>query len=140
MARLEQRIIEVAKYVITAKNETNRITGRIDKSYVEVPEYKYDHATRLAAAKALNEKTGSFKGWADDAKADLNGQLKKQVEEAMNIAHSRIQSVAAFAAVARMVSAAAGTFATAAAAPPNPARRPAALRRNNKAPLPRLIQ
>jgi hypothetical protein len=87
VAKLEQRIIEVAKYVITAKSETNRVTGRVDKSYVEVPEYKYDHETRLAAAKALNEKTGSFKGWADDAKADLNGQLKKQVEEAMNIAH-----------------------------------------------------
>ena len=87
VAKLEQRIIEVAKYVVTAKNETKRITGRVDKSYVEVPEYKYDHETRLAAAKSLNEKTGSFKGWADDAKADLNGQLKKQVEEAMNIAH-----------------------------------------------------
>ena len=87
MAKLEQRIIEVAKYVITAKSETNRISGRIDKSYVEVPEYKYDQETRLAAAKALNERTGSFKGWADDAKGDLNGQLKKQVEEAMNIAH-----------------------------------------------------
>jgi hypothetical protein len=87
VAKLELRIIEVAKFVITARSETNRITGRIDKSYVEVPEYKYDHETRLAAAKALNERTGSFKGWADDAKGDLNGQLKKQVEEAMNIAH-----------------------------------------------------
>jgi hypothetical protein len=87
VAKLEQRIIEVAKYVITAKSETNRITGRVDKSYVEVPEYKYDQETRLAAAKALNEKTGSFKGWADDAKGDLNSQLKKQVEEALNIAH-----------------------------------------------------
>ena len=87
VAKLEQRIIEVAKYVITAKSETNRVSGRLDKSLVSVPEYKYDQETRLAAAKALNEKTGSFKGWADDAKADLNGQLKKQVEEALNIAH-----------------------------------------------------
>lgn len=87
VAKLEQRIIEIAKNVITARSETNRIIGRIDKSYVEVPEYKYDHETRLAAAKALNERTGSFKGWADDAKGDLNGQLKRQIEEAMNIAH-----------------------------------------------------
>ena len=87
VAKLEQRIIEVAKYVITAKSETNRVSGRVDKSLVSVPEYKYDHDTRLAAAKSLNEKTGSFKGWADDAKGELNGQLKKQVEEAMNIAH-----------------------------------------------------
>ncbi len=87
VAKLEQRIIEIAKNVITAKTETNRITGKIDKSVVSVPEYKYDHATRLAAAKTLNEKTGSFKGWSDDAKGELNSQLKKQVEEAMNISH-----------------------------------------------------
>lgn len=87
VAKLEQRIIEVAKYVVTAKSETNRVTGKVDKSYVSVPEYKYDQATRLAAAKSLNEKTGSFKGWADDAKGELNSQLKKQVEEALNIAH-----------------------------------------------------
>ncbi len=87
VAKLEQRVIDIAKNVITAKDDTNRITGRIDKSIVSVPEYKYDHATRLAAAKMLNEKTGSFKGWSDDAKGELNGQLKKQVEEAMNISH-----------------------------------------------------
>jgi hypothetical protein len=87
VAKLEQRIIEIAKNVITAKSETNRTAGKIDKSYVSVPEYKYDHATRIAAAKMLNDKTGSFKGWADDAKGELNGQLKKQIEEAMNLAH-----------------------------------------------------
>ena len=86
-AKLEQRIIEVAKTVITAREETNRISGKVDKSYVEVPVYKYKQETRLAAAKALNEKTGSFKGWADDAKNELNGQLKKQIEESLNIAH-----------------------------------------------------
>ena len=52
-----------------------------------MPQFKYEHETRLAAAKTLNEKTGSFKGWADDAKAELNGLLKKQVEEALNISH-----------------------------------------------------
>jgi hypothetical protein len=86
-AKLEQRIIEVAKTVITAREETNRISGKVDKSYVEVPVFKYKQETRLAAAKALNEKTGSFKGWADDAKNELNGQLKKQIEESLNIAH-----------------------------------------------------
>jgi hypothetical protein len=86
-AKLEQRIIEVAKTVITARDETNRISGKVDKSYVEVPVFKYKLETRLAAAKALNEKTGSFKGWADDAKNELNGQLKKQIEESLNIAH-----------------------------------------------------
>ena len=86
-AKLEQRIIEVVKYVITARMETNRIRGKVDKSYVEVPQFKYEQETRLAAAKTLNEKTGSFKSWADDAKSELNALLKKQVEEAMNIAH-----------------------------------------------------
>lgn len=87
VAQLEKRIMEIAKYVITAQSETNRIAGRVDKSYVEVPVYQYDQETRLAAAKMLNEKTGSFKNWADDAKGDLNTQLKKQIEDAMNIDH-----------------------------------------------------
>jgi len=86
-AKLEARIIEVAKNVVTAKAETNRITGQVDKSTVEVPAFKYDQETRLAAARMLGEKNGSFKGWADDAKADLNGQLRKIVEEALNLAH-----------------------------------------------------
>ncbi len=86
-AKLEHRIIEVAKYVISTTSETNRVSGKVDKSYVEVPAFKYDQETRLAAAKTLNEKTGSYKSWADDAKSELNGQLKKQVEEALNLAH-----------------------------------------------------
>jgi hypothetical protein len=52
-----------------------------------VLDFKYDYETRLAAAKALNEKTGSFKGWADDAKSDLNAQLKKAVNESLLIDH-----------------------------------------------------
>ncbi len=86
-AKLESRIVEIAKYVVTAQSETNRIAGRLDKSYVEVPEYKYKQETRLAAARMLNEATGSYKDWADDAKSALNAQLKKQVEEALNISH-----------------------------------------------------
>lgn len=86
-AKLEQRIIEIAKYVVTAQSETNRIAGKVDKSYVEVPVYKYDQETRLAAAKMLGEKSGSFADWADDAKADLNSQLKKQIEDSLNISH-----------------------------------------------------
>ena len=86
-AKLEQRIIDIAKTVILAKVETNRVSGRVDKSYVEAPVFKYDQETRLAAAKALTEKIGSYKSWADDAKNDLNGELKKQVEDALNIAH-----------------------------------------------------
>ena len=54
---------------------------------MQVAEFKYDQETRLAAAKALNEKTGSFKGWADDAKGELNGQLKKLLNDALNLDH-----------------------------------------------------
>ena len=86
-AKLEQRIIELAKYVVTARAETNHIEGKLDKGLVQVAEFKFDQETRLAAAKALNEKTGSFKGWADDAKGELNGQLKKLLNDALNLDH-----------------------------------------------------
>lgn len=87
VAQLEKRIIGIAQYVITAQSATNRIAGQVDKSYVEAPAFKYDQDTRLAAAKMLNDKTGSFGDWADDARSDLNDQLKKQVNAALNIDH-----------------------------------------------------
>ena len=86
-AKLEARIIQVARQVITARVDTNLISGKVDKGYVEVAQFKYEFETRLAAAKMLNEKTGSFKGWADDAKAELTTQLKKQLDDALNLAH-----------------------------------------------------
>ncbi len=73
--------------MIVAKSETNRLDGKLDQSYVSVPLFKYDQDTRVAAAKMLGEKNGSFKGWSDDAKGDLNGQLKKAVENALGIDH-----------------------------------------------------
>jgi len=85
VARLEQRIIDLAKNVLTAKDESKRIKGKVDKGLVEVVEFKYDHETRLAAAKALNDKTGSFKGWSVDAKSDLNKALKEDVDGALNV-------------------------------------------------------
>ena len=87
LAKLEQRIIELAKLVITSKDDTKRVEGKVDKGYVEVASYKYDQETRVAAAKALDDKTGSFRGWAEDAKSELNTQLKNEVEAALNLAH-----------------------------------------------------
>ncbi len=87
VAKVEQRIIEMTKLVITAKEDAKRIEGKVDKGYVEVANFKYDQETRLAAAKALDDKTGSFKGWAEDAKSELNTQLKNDVEAALNLAH-----------------------------------------------------
>jgi hypothetical protein len=84
-AKLEQRIIDLAKLVLTAKDDGKRLKGKVDKSIVEVLDFKYDDETRLAAAKALNDNTGSFKGWATDAKGDLNKQLKDDMEGALNI-------------------------------------------------------
>jgi hypothetical protein len=94
VARLEQRIIDLAKTVVTARSETNLLAGKVDKSYVQVEAFKYDQDTRIAAAKTLNEKTGSFKGWADDAKSGLNEELKKDVETALNIEHFKDFKVA----------------------------------------------
>ncbi len=87
VAKLEQRIIELSKLVITAKDDSKRIEGKVDKGYVDVVTYKYDQETRLAAAKALDDKTGSFRGWAEDAKSDINTQLKNDVEAALNLGH-----------------------------------------------------
>ena len=87
VAKLEQRIVEVAKYVVLARDDSKHVEGRVDKSQVSVPVFKYDQETRVAAAKALNEKTGSYKDWADDAKGDLNNDLRKVVEEALNLEH-----------------------------------------------------
>jgi hypothetical protein len=87
IAKVEQRIIDLAKLVITAKDEKDRLQGKLDKGYVEVVDYKYDQETRVAAARALDDKVGSFKGWAEDAKSELNTQVKNDVEAALNLSH-----------------------------------------------------
>lgn len=85
VSQLEKRVIELARQVILAKHETRRIKGKVVKANVEVVDYRYDDATRLAAAKALNDKTGSFSAWATEAKGDLHKALKDEVEAALNI-------------------------------------------------------
>jgi hypothetical protein len=85
IAKLEKRIIDVSKAVLTAKDESKRRGGKVDKSLVEVIEFKYDQEIRLTAARMLNDNIGSFKGWATDAKGDLNKQLKDEVDAALNI-------------------------------------------------------
>jgi hypothetical protein len=85
VAKLERRIMDLAKAVITAKDDTKRRKGKVDKSLVEVVDYKYDQETRLAAARTLADPIGSFKGWSADAKGDLNKQLKDEVDAALNI-------------------------------------------------------
>jgi hypothetical protein len=85
VAKLEQRIIDLSRAVIMAKDDSQRRRGRVDKGLVEVIDFKYDHETRLAAARALNDNIGSFRAWSVDAKGTLNRQLKDDVEAALNI-------------------------------------------------------
>ncbi|MSU35627.1 MAG: hypothetical protein EXS36_11045 [Pedosphaera sp.] len=87
VARLEQRIVDLARIVLSAKDESRRIKGKVDKSMVEVADFRYDHETRMAAAKALNDKTGSYRSWAVDAKGELNKSLKDDVDGALNVAN-----------------------------------------------------
>jgi hypothetical protein len=85
LAKLDQRIIDMAKVVITTQEETNRIEGKEDSQLVLVPQFKYDQATRLDAAKMLGPTAGSYKTWADAAKSDINAALKKEVDAALGV-------------------------------------------------------
>jgi len=85
VAQLDKRVIEISKAVLTAKDDKKRLKGTVVKSTVEVVEYKYEHATRLAAAKALGDKAGSYTGWSKEAKGELNKKLKGEVDAALNI-------------------------------------------------------
>jgi len=87
LAKLDQRIIDLAKLVVTAQEETNRIEGKVDKETVLVHKFKYDQETRLDAAKMLGSNAGSYKTWADEAKSDLNAALKKEVDTALGLDH-----------------------------------------------------
>jgi len=86
-AKLEQRIIDTARLVLTAKDDTKRLKGKVDKSLVEVVDFRYEPEVRMAAAKMLNDKTGTYRGWATDAKGDLNKSLKDDIDGALNIAN-----------------------------------------------------
>lgn len=85
VADLEKRIIELTKTVITAKDKERRLKGKVDKSFVEVEDFKYNIDTRTAAAKALNDKAGSYTAWAKEAKGSIHKALKDDIEAALNI-------------------------------------------------------
>ncbi len=85
VANLDKRIIDLSKVILLAKDDDKRLKGTVIKSTVEVKEYKYEHATRLAAAKALGDKAGSYTGWSKEAKGELNKKLKAEVDAALNI-------------------------------------------------------
>ncbi len=84
-AQLEKRIVELAKFVILERADDERIGGKVSKAFVEVVDFKYDIETRVAAAKALNDKTGSFEAWAKEAKEGLHADLKRIIDDSLNI-------------------------------------------------------
>ena len=85
LTKLDARIIDLAKYVITARDDTNTIEGKVDKATVSVKAFKYNQETRLAAARMLQ--SGSYKGWSDQGKSDINDELKKALNADLNIEH-----------------------------------------------------
>jgi hypothetical protein len=85
VAKLERRIIDLAREVILKRNDDERRSGKVDKAFVEVSEFRYDLETRLAAARILTDTTGSFKGWSVDAKSELHKQLKESIDASLNI-------------------------------------------------------
>lgn len=85
LTKLDARIIDLAKYVITTRDDTNSIEGKVDKAIVSVKAFRYDLETRLAAAKMLQ--SGSYKGWSDQGKSDINEELKKDIDSDLNIDH-----------------------------------------------------
>lgn len=89
VAQLEKRTTELAKAIIMARNEEDRRRGKVDKSNVDLADFRYDLETRLAAARSLGDDIGSFKGWSADAKGELNKQLKDEVDSALNIQNFR---------------------------------------------------
>jgi hypothetical protein len=87
LAKLDQRIIDLAKIVVMTQEETNKIEGKVDQVDVLVPRFRYDQATRLDAAKMLGSSAGAYKTWADQAKSDLNESLKKKVDSVLGVDH-----------------------------------------------------
>jgi hypothetical protein len=87
LAKLDQRVIDLARLVITTQDETNRIDGKEDKIIISVPKFKYDQATRVDAAKMLAPNAGPYKTWADQAKSDINEALKKEIDAALGLDH-----------------------------------------------------
>ena len=89
VARLEKRIIDLAREVILNRNEEKRHKGKVDKAFVEVAEFRYELETRLSAARMLAEGAGSYRSWATEARTELGKQLKEAVDASLNAQNFR---------------------------------------------------
>lgn len=85
VARLERRIVDVARDVLLARNEDVRHRGRVDRALVEVVDFRHDTETRMAAAQMLADGVGSFRSWCTEARSDLGKQLRESVDSALNV-------------------------------------------------------
>ncbi len=84
ISHLEKRIIEFASHIITAKSD-KVIRGKVGGAVVEVKDYEYSQATRLAAARMLSDSVGSYKSWSKAGKSGINKRLKGEVETVLLI-------------------------------------------------------
>jgi hypothetical protein len=89
VARLEKRIIDLAKEIILSRNEEKRHKGKVDKYFVEVADFRYELETRLSAARMLADGAGSFRSWAMEPRTELGKQLKDAVDASLNAQNFR---------------------------------------------------
>ena len=89
VAKLERRIIDVAREVVLTRNEERRHKGKVDKATVEVADFRFDLETRSAAARMLSDGAGSFRNWCAEPRADIAKQLKENVDAALNLQNFR---------------------------------------------------
>jgi len=88
VSKMEKRLIGFASKIITEKDEKKIVRGEIHKTMVvELKDYKYSLATRIAAAKMLTDRIGSYKSWSKQGKSDINKKLKGDVEGMLSIKH-----------------------------------------------------
>jgi hypothetical protein len=85
VARLERRIVEMAREVIFARNEEKRHKGRVDRATVEVVDFRFDLEMRMAAARMLADQVGSYRNWAVEPRGELGKALKEVVDSSLNI-------------------------------------------------------
>jgi len=93
VAKMEKHILAAAKVIVMTrdiKNKDARIAGKVDKSYVEVIDFKYDLATRQAAAKAIADAVGSYPAWAKESRGALGKALKADVDTSLNIQNFKV--------------------------------------------------
>ncbi|GIW90384.1 MAG: hypothetical protein KatS3mg109_0816 [Pirellulaceae bacterium] len=87
VAQLEKQIINLARTIILTKDETKTRQGKLNKSTVLVPEFRYDEETRLAAAQMLSDTAGSYRSWSRDERGAIHTALRNELDAALNLSN-----------------------------------------------------